>query len=109
MDGGREKEATGWRLKKHRNNRISEKDTNKTAPKVYIPPLKAAIRAVHRRQIDIKWAESWANRVKRKRPPSSGSYPQHQGSTTTQKGQKTGKCAYNADENREDRPRCLLI
>ncbi len=60
------KEATGWRLKKHRNNRISEEDTNKTAPKVYIPPLKAAIRAVHRRQIDIKWAKSWATESKGK-------------------------------------------
>ena len=62
----RPQEATGWRLKKYLDNHISEEDTNKTAPKVYIPPLKAAIRAVHRRQIDIKWAESWATESKGK-------------------------------------------
>ena len=60
------KESTGWRLKKHGNNRVSEEVTNKTVPKVYIPPLKAAIKVVHRRQIDIKWAESWATESKGK-------------------------------------------
>ena len=60
------KESTGWRLKKHRNNRFMEEDTNRTAPKVFIPPLKAAIKAVHRQQIDIKWAESWAAESKGK-------------------------------------------
>lgn len=39
------KESTGWRLIKHRNNHTVEKDTNKTTPKVFIPPLKAAIKA----------------------------------------------------------------
>lgn len=43
-----------------------EEDTNRTAPKVFIPPLKAAIKAVHRQQIDIKWAESWAAESKGK-------------------------------------------
>lgn len=43
-----------------------EKNTNKTAPKVFIPPLKAAIKAVHREQIDSKWAEAWAAESKGK-------------------------------------------
>lgn len=60
------KESTGWRLKKHRNNRSVEEDTNRTAPKVFIPPLKAAIKAVHKHQIDSKWAESWAAESKGK-------------------------------------------
>lgn len=46
--------AIEWRLKKLRNSRVVEKDTNKTAPKIFIPPLKAAIKAVHRPQIDTK-------------------------------------------------------
>ena len=60
------KESTGWRLKKRRNNRSVEEDTNRTAPKVFIPPLKAAIKAVHKQQIDSKWAESWAAESKGK-------------------------------------------
>ncbi len=51
-------ESTGWKLKKHRNNRFVEEDTHRTAPKVFIPLLKAAIKEVHRQQINIKWAES---------------------------------------------------
>lgn len=34
------KESTGWRLIKHRNNRVVEKDANKTAAKVLDLPLK---------------------------------------------------------------------
>ena len=34
--------------------------------KVFIPPLKAAIKAVHKPQIDSKWAESWAAESKEK-------------------------------------------
>ena len=60
------KESTGWKLKKHRNNRFVEEDTNRTAQKVFISPFKAGIKAVHRQQIDIKWAESWAAESKRK-------------------------------------------
>ncbi len=41
-------------------------DTNRTAPKVLIPPLKAAIKAAHRQQIEIKWTESWAAESKGK-------------------------------------------
>ncbi len=61
-------ESTGWKLKKHRNNRCVEEDTNRTAPKVFLPPLKAAIKAVYRQQIDTKWAESWAAESKGKEP-----------------------------------------
>lgn len=43
-----------------------EKDTGRTAPKVLIPPVKAAIKALHRHQIDSKWAESWAAESKGK-------------------------------------------
>lgn len=74
------KESTGWRLKKHGNNRVSEEVTNKTLPKFYISPLKAAIEAVHRRQIDIKWAVSWATESKERSsglwllPPAPRSY-----------------------------------
>lgn len=70
-----------------------EEDINRTAAKVFIPPLKAAIIVVHRQQIDIKWAESWAAESKKK---SFYSYA---------KGIKeTGKCTCYTDENGEDRP-----
>ena len=61
------KESTEWRLKKYQNNHSVEEDTNKTVPKVFIPFLKAAIKAVHKHQIDSKWAESWAAKSKSKK------------------------------------------
>lgn len=46
------KESTEWKLKKHRNNHVVGENTNRAAPKVVIPPLKAATRAVHKQLID---------------------------------------------------------
>lgn len=43
-----------------------EEDTNKTVLKIFIPPLKAIFKSVHKQQIDSKWAESWVVELKKK-------------------------------------------
>ena len=58
------KESTGWRTHTKRNNRQIEIDTDRTALQIWVHPLKAAIRAIHRQQVHESWKISWSNEVK---------------------------------------------
>lgn len=53
------KEATGWRIKRKRNNRNEEVDTNNTCPPANLARISTAQRQNVTDSMSLKWAKSW--------------------------------------------------
>ncbi len=53
------KEATGWRIKRKRNNQMEEIDTNNRAPPANLGRILTAQRQNITGSMSLKWAKSW--------------------------------------------------